>query len=359
MKKRIFALAMSFVMGLSLTACGKEEERTADGYAKEIYLYNWTEYMDPDVIKQFEDEYGIKVVESTYQSNDEMLAKLLAGNDGEYDIAVPTNFYINAMLENGLIEELDKENIPNIKNIDQDYVGLDYDPEGKYTVPYMGTICVWLGNTKLLDTLGKKVEKIGDIEDSALESNIILVDDPQLDVGVGLLANGYEFSSTNLDEIDEAKDWLLEYNKNIKAFPSSPEARDAMAKGEAALGFIYGGEALQAMQVNEDLEVVMKKENVTLSIDNFVILKGTKHKKEAELFIDFLLRPEISAQLTEYFQFVSFNEAAYDLIDKELVDSGLVVLDDDTKSRLTIFKELDGEAISKEVDVMTEVKSSR
>ena len=108
--KKMMAAALAATMVFTMTACGNDsEEKTADGYAKEIYLYNWSEYMSEDVLNKFEEEYGIKVVETTFESNDEMLAKLMAGGGSEYDIAVPSNFYIESMKANDLLEPLDKD----------------------------------------------------------------------------------------------------------------------------------------------------------------------------------------------------------------------------------------------------------
>ena len=118
--KKMMAAALAATMVFTMTACGSDsEEKTADGYAKEIYLYNWSEYMSEDVLNKFEEEYGIKVVETTFESNDEMLAKLMAGGGSEYDIAVPSNFYIESMKANDLLEPLDKDVITNYDNIDE------------------------------------------------------------------------------------------------------------------------------------------------------------------------------------------------------------------------------------------------
>ena len=138
--KKMMAAALAATMVFTMTACGSDsEEKTADGYAKEIYLYNWSEYMSEDVLNKFEEEYGIKVVETTFESNDEMLAKLMAGGGSEYDIAVPSNFYIESMKANDLLEPLDKDVITNYDNIDETYRTMQCDPDGEYFVPYMGT----------------------------------------------------------------------------------------------------------------------------------------------------------------------------------------------------------------------------
>ena len=131
--KKMMAAALAATMVFTMTACGSDsEEKTADGYAKEIYLYNWSEYMSEDVLNKFEEEYGIKVVETTFESNDEMLAKLMAGGGSEYDIAVPSNFYIESMKANDLLEPLDKDVITNYDNIDETYRTMQCDQDGEY-----------------------------------------------------------------------------------------------------------------------------------------------------------------------------------------------------------------------------------
>lgn len=361
MKKRIVLSLLAVIMMFVLAGCG-EEETTADGYAKEIYLYNWSEYMTQEVLDEFEAEYGIKVIESTFESNDEMLAKLISGNDGEYDIAVPSNFYIEAMLENDLLEELDKDKIPNLKNIDEAYMNMDYDSESKYTIPYMGTVVPWIANKKIIEELGMTSDDLKTfdaLKDERLTGNIVMTDDPQGNMTTGLMGCGLEPTSNNLDDIAKAKEFMLEINPNVKSYSIAGDVRDTMAKGEAALACMYSGTALQAMQQNPDLEIVMEGEQMSLSLDTMVILKGTKHKEEAELFLDFLLRPEISAKLTNEFQYVCFNKAAVEYLNDDLKNSPLCVLTEDIKNRLYLINTFNAEAIEAEVAAMTEVKSAR
>lgn len=331
--KKMMAAALAATMVFTMTACGSDsEEKTADGYAKEIYLYNWSEYMSEDVLNKFEEEYGIKVVETTFESNDEMLAKLMAGGGSEYDIAVPSNFYIESMKANDLLEPLDKDVITNYDNIDETYRTMQCDPDGEYCVPYMGTSCVWIANKKMLDDYGIEIHKMDDLKNDNLKNNILLVDDSQAIMSVGLLGCDLDPTSGNLDDI---------------------------AKGEVAVALMYSGEALQAMKENPDLEVVMDGEQCSLSMDTMVLLKGSKHKEEAELFLNFILRPDISAELTNEFQFICANKAAVEYLDDDLKNSPLCVLTDDMKKRIFMINTFDADAISAETDAVMEIKSSR
>jgi len=334
--KKMMAAALAATMVFTMTACGSDsEEKTADGYAKEIYLYNWSEYMSEDVLNKFEEEYGIKVVETTFESNDEMLAKLMAGGGSEYDIAVPSNFYIESMKANDLLEPLDKDVITNYDNIDETY------------------------NKKMLDDYGIEIHKMEDLKNDNLKNNILLVDDSQAIMSVGLMGCDLDPTSGNLDDIAKAKDYVSEMNPYIKAFAASTDTRDSMAKGEVAVALMYSGEALQAMKENPDLEIVMDGEQCSLSMDTMVLLKGSKHKEEAELFLNFILRPDISAELTNEFQFVCANKAAVEYLDDDLKNSPLCVLTDDMKKRIFMINTFDADAISAETDAVMEIKSSR
>lgn len=361
MKKRLIALALALVMTVALLGgCGsKKTDTNENGLAKEIYLYNWSEYMLQEVLDGFEAEYGIKVVETTFESNDEMLAKLLAGNNGEYDIAVPSNFFIQAMLENNLLEELDMSVMTNIGNINDAYRHLSYDPEGKYTIPYMGTVALWIANTDKLAELGVAADTYEDLTNPAFANNILMSDDSQGNICCGLSACDLDPTSNNLDDIEQAKNYLMSINANVKAYSLPADVRDSMLRGEAAIAYMYSGNAMQAMLENDKLDLALNKEQVSLSVDTMVLLKGSQHKTEAQMFLNYLLRPEVSAMLTEAFPYVCFNDAAVEHLPQELATSPLCVLTPDLQSRIYMLNTFDGEAIAAEVNAMAEVKTNR
>lgn len=355
-------LALGFACALS--GCGSSgnassDDKDGNGYADEIYLYNWSEYMTPEILGQFEKEYGIKVVETTYESNDELLAKLIAGKKGEYDIAVPTNTYIQAFKDNDLLEPFDKGALTNLGNIDDAYLGLAYDPNNEYTVPYFGTINVALANKPMFDSLGVTVDTAADLLKPELENNLLIFDDVESNITLALQGLGIDPVTTDLAALDQAKEFLLKLNPNLKSYSQIADERIAITRGEVALAYIYSGDAIQAMRENKDLKVVMKQEQFPLTIDNLVILKGTRHKKEAQLFIDFILRPEISAKLLTEFSYVCFNSEAAKLLPQELVDMEICALSDEIKNNLVVINEKEGEMLDKMVSIMTEVKSAK
>ena len=363
MKKKILrngiSILLAFSLLFSLAGCSKKEGVTKDGYADTLYLYNWSEYMSQDVLDLFEKEYGIKVVQSTYESNDEMLAKLVASKKGSYDIAVPTNFFIQALLENDLLEPYDKTAITNVKNIDPAYLNGSYDPDNTYTVPYMGTVALTIGNKKMLGDLGVTINTVDDLFNPALKNNIILMDDNEGIVSLGLCGLNYDPLTKDLGQIGETKDYLLKLTDNIKAFPSTADGRTMLARNEVAVGHIYGGDAAMAMKENPDLEIVMRDEPISLSVDCLVLLKGSKHKKEAELFVDFILRTDISAMLTEEFPYVCVNKAAKADLSDDILNNPACFLPEDLQDNLYFIEEKSAEILSKMVDIVTELKVSK
>ncbi len=365
MKKTQFWMASTLLLAgtLALGGCGQNaggnEDKDGNGYADEIYLYNWSEYMTQDVLDQFEAEYGIKVVETTYESNDELLAKLIAGKGGEYDIAVPTNTYLTAFQDNNLIEPFDEGAITNIGNLDPAFRGLPYDPTNSFSIPYMGTLSLSLGNGPMLDALGVTVDTAEDLLNPALAGNILMADDVEGIVTLGLEGTDQDPTTTDLGTLDAVKEYLLQLNTNLKSYSQIADERISITRGEVALAYIYSGDALQAMTENPDLKVVMKKEAFPLTVDNFVILKGTRHKKEAQLFIDFLLRPEIYAQLMDEFRYVCFNQAAIPYLPEDLQNSEICVLTDEIKNNMFVVNEKDADMLAKIVELVTEVKSAK
>lgn len=359
MKKKVFIVLMCCVMIIGVfSGCG-DSKSAKNGYADKIYLYNWSEYMTQDVLDGFEKEYGIKVIQSTYESNDEMMAKLTAGKKGQYDIAVPTNYYINSMKAKGLLEPYDKNSITNLKNIDPSYRNLAYDKNNEYTVPYMGTVSLWVGNKSMLDKAGVTVKKMSDLKNDALKNNVVITDDPQDDTAVALTAMGKDPTSQDVNTIKSTAGYWESIKGYVKSISDVSDARTMLARGEIALANVYSGDALQAMEQNKNLEIVMDDEKKSFSVDNFVLLKGSKHKKEAELFINYCLRPDVSAKLTEAYKYVSLNKAAVSKLPESLAKNKACVLTDKMKKQLFYLNNFNADATSAMVDVMTRVKSSR
>lgn len=363
MKKKMLALAMALVCAtVGFTGCGSSNEnldKDGNGYADEIYIYNWSEYMLPEITEAFEKEYGIKVVETVYESNDEMLAKLLTGSKGEFDIAVPTNYFVGALLENDLLEPFDEGAITNLDNIYDAYLDLDYDKGNKYTVPYMGTAMFSIGNKEKLEELGVEVNTAEDLLDSKLQGKVIVVDDNEAITNLALMGVNKDPAKKTVGDLKAGKEFLLDLNKNLKSYAQVADGRTMLTRSEVAVAYIYSGDSVQAMNENENLEIVMKDEPVSLSIDNFVLLKDSPRKKEAQLFIDFILRPENYAKLETEFAYVCLNEAAVAELPEELANNPACVLDEEMQSKIFLIGEKSEEMLAAITELVTEVKSAK
>ena len=251
MKKKmaitLAAASMAVLSAALLTGCGKSESSPGGGNKEDnkLNVYNWGEYIDEDVIAQFEDETAIQVVYDVFESNEEMYPVIEAGAV-KYDVVCPSDYMIQRMIENNLLAELNFDNIPNYKEIGQEYLDISkgFDPENKYSVPYCwGTMGI-LYNTKRLEELGVPAPtKWSDLWDERLSGEILMQNSVRDAFMVALKSKGYSLNSTNEAELAEARDLLIAQKPLVQAYVID-QVRDKMINAEAAVGVIYSGEML-------------------------------------------------------------------------------------------------------------------
>ncbi|AFG35755.1 spermidine/putrescine-binding periplasmic protein [Fervidobacterium pennivorans DSM 9078] len=263
-----------------------------------LRIYNWADYIPEEVIQQFEKEYNCKVIYDTYASNEEMFAKIKSGGTG-YDIVFPSGDHVKMMINEGLLEKLDLSKIPNFKNIDPIVLSkTTYDPNHEYSVPYMMGATGLIVNKKYL----KDYEKSWSIYERAdLKGKMTLLDDMREVFGAALKYLGYSVNTTNPDEIEQAKQVILKWKENIVKFDATTYAQ-GVVNGEFWVVHGYPENVFQLIPEEdlENFEFFVPKEGGTLWIDNMVILKDAKNKDLAYKFINFILRPEIAAQISDY-----------------------------------------------------------
>ncbi|MDR1801327.1 MAG: extracellular solute-binding protein [Lachnospiraceae bacterium] len=285
----------------------------------QVIVYNWGEYIDPEVLTIFEEETGISVIYEEYETNEIMYPKIQSGAIA-YDVVCPSDYMIQRMLENDLLAEIDFDNIPNLANIDPTYLeqSRQFDPENKYSVPYCwGTVGILYNKTMVDET----VDSWAILWDEKYKDSILMQDSVRDAFGITLKYLGYSLNSTDLDELTQAKEMLIAQKPLVQAYVVD-QVRDKMIGNEAALGVIYSGEAIYTQQENPDLEYVIPKEGSNIWIDSWVIPKDAKHKENAEAFINFLCRADIALMNFEYITYSTPNKAARELIeDPEIRDS--------------------------------------
>ncbi|EPD52958.1 hypothetical protein HMPREF1210_01338 [Paenisporosarcina sp. HGH0030] len=317
-----------------------------------ISVYNWGEYIDPELIKRFEKETGITVVYETFESNEAMMTKIEQGGTS-YDVAMPSEYTIEKMKENDLLIPIDHSKIPNLSNIDPYFLDLPFDPGNEYSIPYFwGTVGIAF-NPKLLD--GQTFESWEDLWDPSLKQEVILVDGAREVMGMGLNTLGYSLNTKDEHQLQEATDKLKTLSPNIKAILGD-EIVETMRRSEAAVALVWSGQAADIMYVNEDIDYAVPKEGSNLWFDNMVIPKTAANVEGAHKFINFMLDPEVAAQNADYVGYSTPNENAIPLMDPEVTGDERFYPTKEMRERLEVYKNLGLETLGRYNELFLEFK---
>lgn len=323
--QKLIPVAMAVLIVIGGFIYGQKDGTSKNG---QVIVYNWGEYIDPEIIDLFEEETGIDVIYEEFETNEIMYPKIQSGAIA-YDVVCPSDYMIQRMIENDLLAEINYDHIPNLKYIGDNYMKMSrqFDPENKYSVPYLwGTVGI-LYNKKMVD---EPVDSWGILWDKKYEDSILMQDSVRDAFAVALKYLGYSLNSTDLDELEAAKNLLIEQKPLVQAYVID-QVRDKMIGGEAALGVIYSGEALYCQQENPDLDYVIPKEGTNIWIDSWVIPKNAKNVENAEAFINFLCRPDIAKMNFDYITYSIPNTAGRDLIEDESLRNSPIAFPDDSK----------------------------
>ena len=294
------AAALALVAG-GITVVGRSANQRV------VNVCSWGEYIDEELITQFEEETGIVVNYQTVESNEALYALLKAGA-GDYDVIVPSDYMISQLIEEGMLEELDYGNIPNFSLIDDRFKNLSYDPENKYTVPYAwGTIGI-IYNTTMVD---EEITGWEAMFDDKYANNVLMFRNSRDAMAVALLELGYSLNTTDVDELNEAYA-LLADAKNRGVYQSfvMDEVYQKMEGGNAASGAYYAGDYLSMLDNNEDLAFVIPEEGSNWFVDAMCVLKDAPHKEEAEAWINFIASTEANLANMDYIWYASPNKEA-------------------------------------------------
>ncbi|EHL14032.1 hypothetical protein HMPREF9624_01808 [Oribacterium asaccharolyticum ACB7] len=338
-KIAVLSLLCICLTSVFFVACGKnntdttEQEGQADAQGDNVVMvYNAGEYIDPEVPKLFEEETGIKVIYDTFETNEEMYPVIQAGGV-VYDAVCPSDYMIEKMMQNHLLQEVDFNNVPNIKEIGKDYMKMceQFDPGNKYVVPYTtGTVGI-LYNKKMLDDLGVPYPtKWADLWNPKLKGEILMQDSVRDAFMVALKKEGHSMNTVSDAELDEALQDLIKQKPLVQAYVVD-QVRDKMIGEEAAVGVIYSGEILyvQGELEGTDVEIdyAIPEEGTNVWFDGWVIPWNAKHKENAEKWMDFLCRPDIAAKNFEYITYPTPNVGALALLDKSYTENKAVFPD--------------------------------
>ena len=311
MKKKMLSLIVITAMLVTMLAgCGS---KSSEGKNGELNIFIWTEYVPDSVIEKFEKETGIKVNVSTYSSNEDMLAKVKSESEGTYDIVQPSDYMVEQMASQGMLEELKTDELKNLSNIGESYLNPSYDPGNKYSVPYQGGVAGIAVNTSKVK---KDITSYDDLFDSSLKNSIVALDDYRAVIGMTARSMGYSMNETDLAILSKIQDKLLTLKNNVKLYDSD-SPKSALISGDCTVGYVWSAEIALAMEENPDIKVVYPTEGAYLFMDNWAIPKGAKNYDSAVKFIDFMLDAENAQMVLEEFPYLSPNTKAVEAMGED------------------------------------------
>lgn len=325
--------------------------------ADTLHLFNWADYMDEAIRAQFEAECGVQVVEDIFSSNEDMIAKIQAGNSG-YDLVIPSDYAVDIMVRNNLLAELDKSNIPNIENLDPNQMGLYYDPENNYSLPFQWGVTGIAYNETYLETAPTNWATLFDPDQVCEHSGFVsMLDDEREAVGAALKYLGYSYNDTDPAHHEEAKALLLAQKECLAGY-NSDNYNQSLASEEIVLAQAWTGGAALARAENEAIYFVIPEEGSAIWQDNMAIPVDAPNQYTAEIFMNYLLEPEIGAQLSNFTYFFTPNKAAQPLLDEQyfaILESGGMLLEPSDYDRLEWIERNDDTLIFS--DTWTAVKA--
>ena len=282
---------------------------------EELVLYTWEGMFPDEVLKGFEEETGTKIIYSNFDTDETMFEKLSMAKGGDYDIVIADDYILEQVIEAGLAEKLDKTKLENFENINPLYQGQFYDPEDAYPAPYGAGIPLIVYDPEQVDI---EIKGYSDLWDESLEDSVALLGHNRVVTGVTLLTMGKSMNEEDPAVIEEAGEKLQALAPNVRLIQDD-NTQNALLNGEASVAFLYTSQVTAALAENPDLKVVYPEEGLGFGIMGMFIPSEAPDKEAAYQFMDYILRPEIAAQCTNYIGYYSTNKAADENVDPSLV----------------------------------------
>ena len=324
--------------------------RTGPGQRR-VNLYIWSSYLGPDTLRKFTERTGIQVDYDLYDSNETVRTKLAAGN-AEYDVVVPSDYMVEILAKNGWLAPLERAKLPHLKEVDPQYFGLPFDPEGKWSAPFIaGT--TGIGYRK--DKITKPVDTWKVLWDKEYANKILMLDDTRECFGAALKSLGYSLDSTDPAQIKAARDLLMEQKPLVKEYNSS-HFQDLLISGEAWLAHGFNGQIAKAAREYPNIGYAIPKEGCTRSLDNLCIPAHAPHKDEAHQLIDYLLDPKVAAELCMYTNYTTASRGARALILPEVLNNPSVFPPEEALIKCEYVRDL-GKTMSLYDQYWTELKA--
>lgn len=301
----------------------------------ELHIYTWADYMKPELVTQFEKDHNCRILIDTFDSNEAMYAKLAAGATG-YDILFPSSYMVKLLNDKQMLLPLDHAKIPNLKNIDPQYLALAIDKTMEHSVPYTLTV----------SCIGYLGERVKDFEPSwsmfdraDLKGRITLLNDMRETIGAALKSLGYSINTLDEAQLEQAKDIVLRWKKNIAKFENE-QYKTGLASGEFLLAHGYSGDFMLVQEENSDIQIAVPREGSILSFDDMVIPASAPNPDLAHAFINFVLEPQNAADLTEFIWYLCPNSPSYELLSDETREDPILFPPSEVVSKLEMIADL-------------------
>ena len=352
MKTFVTIIILPLVIGIILLVSANFTSPTSSSSNDTIHVYNWGEYIDPELLDKFYEETGIRVIYETFDSNEAMMVKVNQGGT-KYDLVFPSEYAVEKMIKDDLLMPIDYDQLSNIDNIDPDITNRLEEGLSDFTIPYFyGTVGILYNEEK---TEHLDLSTWNTLWDDSLENDILMVDGAREAIGMSLNSMGHSLNETDRDILLEARNKLFELSPNIRGVVGD-EISSMMAEDEASLAVVWSGMAKDTMADNENLNYIVPDEGSNLWFDGMAIPKNANNPEGAHLFIDFLLEEENAAINTDWVGYSTPNEAALELLDEETRHDERFYPDDEALDYLEMYRDLGPEMISYYNELFLEFK---
>lgn len=345
--KRLPGILAALCASLFLAACGEKKPA--------LHVFTFDDYINPELIPEFEAKHGCRVVIDTFDSNEAMLAKIQAGASG-YDILVPSSYMVKILDKQGMIQLLDHAKLPNVKqHIDPEFLrDHSFDKEMRISVPYMFAATSF---AYLADKV-ENVEPSWKVFDRAdLKGRMTLLNDMRETIGAALKSLGHSLNTTDDAHLQAARDVVIGWKKNIAKFESD-QYRAGIASGEFVLVHGYTGDLLQSQESNDQVTIVIPQEGTSIACDDLVIPKDAPNPDLAHAWINFLCDPDVAARNVGYVYYLSPNKTSYDKLDPEIRNDPTIFLERDVLAKSEIIDDLGEEGNAKYVKIWDQIKAA-
>ena len=345
--KKILLILSVLCLPLLFSGCGSDDRAV-------LNVYNWGDYMDPEIIAQFEKENNCRVNYETYTSNEDMYVKVKNSSD-TYDVLVPSDYMIERLIKEDMLRPINKDNITNLSNVDTTALNLPFDPGNQYSIPYFYGV---LGIIYNKDLVTDPVDSWNILWNDKYASKILMYDSIRDSMGASLSRLGFSMNETNEANINAARDALIAQKPLVMAYVTD-NVKSLMATKDAAMAVVYSGDASIIMSDNDTLAFAVPKEGSNAFYDNFVIPKNAKNPELAEKFINYMLTPEVAAKNVEYVGYSTPVTQAVSLLDESWQKNTAFNVSKTDLARCEIFKDLPSDILEIYNRAWTEVNVSK